>query len=733
MLVGQGQHREPRVVDAGSVFIESRLVFRESIVKAVALAVGFETPVDPVAVNGRAAIDTQAAPAYGTSAQRLILVAEDNTINQKVILTQLGVLGFAAIVVDDGEAALEAWRKGHFGLILTDVHMPLLDGYALARQIRREQGEAGRVPIIALTANTSPGEADRCRAAGMDACMSKPISLDNLAQMLDRWLPRGESASPDPRGATDPPPSASIFDPGVLADLIGDDEAVIDTFIEDFKAVLWSSATEIRTGAQAGDWAATGAIAHRLKSSARAVGALELGERCQALEDADPNDVEALEAALAAFEAAVTVTERALAERRSAGPAEPSLPAAASGPTMSEAGVVILDDRLEDVERLRQSLRQYDVEALVHWQDGHRALEWLRGRNTSSLLVLVDLNMPAMDGIDFMRRLADQGYSGAVAIVSSADERVLETAAKLGAAQRLEMLGHFRKPLTGRRLEALLALWRGYVPRDPRKPGRRFTANEVLRGVVNNEMVLHYQPKVSMVDGSVVGLEALVRWDHPDEGLVPPGLFVDVVEAQGGIDMLTGAVLSLALAQARRWSKAGTPQRVAVNVSMGNLLRLDFPELLAAEAARYKVPIGDLRLEVTESRLMSDQRAQVGALARLKLKGVGLSIDDFGTGHSSLSQLRDIPFDELKIDRSFVHGSSKHSTQRALFTASLGVAHELDMQVVAEGVEDRADWDFVRSNGVDSAQGYFIAVPMPADALPMWFEQWKRRVPELLP
>ncbi len=395
-------------------------------------------------------------------------------------------------------------------------------------------------------------------------------------------------------------------------------------------------------------------------------------------------------------------------------------------------GVLILEDRVDDAERLATALRSFGVDVLHHWQDGRVALDWLRGRDTSSLLVMVDLNMAAMDGIDFMRRLADQGYTGAVAICSSADQRVLETAAKLATAQRLEVLGHFGKPLAGRRLETLLALWRGYVPRDAHQPARLFTANEVLRGVVDNEMVLHYQPKVSVVDGTVVGLEALVRWNHPDEGLVAPSAFVPVVESHGGIDLLTGTVLSLALQQARRWRATDTPQCVAINVSMNNLLRLDFPELLAAEAARHDVPITDIRLEVTESRLMSDQRSQVGALARLKLKGVGLSIDDFGTGHSSLSQLRDIPFDELKIDRGFVHGGSHDATQRALFAASLGVAHELRMQVVAEGVEDRADWDFVKAHGVEYAQGYFIAKPMPADALPAWQEQWKRRLAELL-
>jgi EAL domain-containing protein (putative c-di-GMP-specific phosphodiesterase class I) len=228
-------------------------------------------------------------------------------------------------------------------------------------------------------------------------------------------------------------------------------------------------------------------------------------------------------------------------------------------------------------------------------------------------------------------------------------------------------------------------------------------------------------------DGALIGVEALVRWQHPVDGLVYPGRFIAVAEAHSLIDGLTRAVLRQALAQSRRWRGTGLALRVAVNVSMDNLARLDFPEFVQSEILRHGVPPTDLLLEVTESRLMVDARASMDILTRLRLKQVGLSIDDFGTGHSSLAQLRDIPFDELKIDRGFVHGICDHATQRAIFTASLEMAHQLGMKVVAEGVEDRSHWDFVRAAGCDVAQGYFIARPMPADALAAWAVQWRHR------
>jgi EAL domain-containing protein (putative c-di-GMP-specific phosphodiesterase class I) len=144
------------------------------------------------------------------------------------------------------------------------------------------------------------------------------------------------------------------------------------------------------------------------------------------------------------------------------------------------------------------------------------------------------------------------------------------------------------------------------------------------------------------------------------------------------------------------------------------------------------VPASSLVLEVTESRLMKDALASLDILARLRLKRIGLSIDDFGTGHSSLAQLRDIPFAELKIDRSFVHGAGRDSSLRAIVEASIGMARQLAMTTVAEGVEDREDWDFLRTTGCDFAQGYFIAKPMPASEVNVWITAWEARRPDIV-
>lgn len=167
--------------------------------------------------------------------------------------------------------------------------------------------------------------------------------------------------------------------------------------------------------------------------------------------------------------------------------------------------------------------------------------------------------------------------------------------------------------------------------------------------------------------------------------------------------------------------------KVAINVSVDNLNTLDFPEQITSAAAAAGVAPQSILLEVTESQLMKDLRAPLEILTRLRLRRFRLSIDDFGTGHSSLAQLRDVPFDELKIDQSFVHGAHHNETLRAIFYASVGLAKELGMEVVAEGVEDVDDWTFVQRTGCDLAQGYFIARPMPAESILEWMIGWRQR------
>jgi EAL domain-containing protein (putative c-di-GMP-specific phosphodiesterase class I)/FixJ family two-component response regulator len=392
--------------------------------------------------------------------------------------------------------------------------------------------------------------------------------------------------------------------------------------------------------------------------------------------------------------------------------------------------VLVLDDEPFMLKLLSHMLSKLGFPQVTTCSSGYTALEWVDSPSSAPDLILCDLNMPEMDGVEFVRKLVEHQYVGSLILVSGEDERVLQTAEKLVQAHQITVLGHLNKPVSPARLGALLEKYTHLSQKNPKTKKVIYSADEVRLAIANGELVNYYQPKVAVASGRVVGVETLVRWNHPLDGMVFPDQFIGVAEEHGLMDALTHVVLIAALAQAKAWRRAGLALRLAVNVSMDNLKSLNFPDIVAGFAAEAGVPPQDVILEVTESRLMTDLRVPLEILTRLRLKRFHLSIDDFGTGHSSLAQLRDIPFTELKVDRSFVHRAWSDDTIRAIYEASLSLTKQLDMEIVAEGVEDRDDWDFLQRTGCYLAQGYFIAKPMPAADLPNWMEDWRIRVQE---
>ena len=394
--------------------------------------------------------------------------------------------------------------------------------------------------------------------------------------------------------------------------------------------------------------------------------------------------------------------------------------------------ILALDDEPFMLNLLVSTLGQLGYAQVTACGNAHDALQEMDDPKGPPDLICLDLNMPEMDGVEFLRKLVERHYSGALILVSGEDEQVLQSVEKLIQAHRITALGHVQKPVRPKILEELIEKWRPAAA-DRRRSGRApFGAEEVRAAIAKGELVNFYQPIVAVATGELIGIEALVRWRHPTLGMVFPDQFINIAESNGFVGDLTCAVLDAAFKQAREWRDANLALKVSVNVSTEDLASLDFPDILARCASSAGLAPSSIVLEVTESRLMASLVIALDVLNRLRLKRFRLSIDDFGTGHSSLAQLRDIPFDVLKIDRGFVHGAATDSKLRAIYGASLELGKQLHMEVVAEGVEDRVDWDFLLQTGCGMAQGYFIAKPMPGEDLFSWLAIWKRRVLEEL-
>jgi len=273
-----------------------------------------------------------------------------------------------------------------------------------------------------------------------------------------------------------------------------------------------------------------------------------------------------------------------------------------------------------------------------------------------------------------------------------------------------------------------------YSPgRDEYSPTRLSLVAELRKAIDAGELVLYYQPKADLATDEVTGVEALVRWQHPERGLLMPDEFVPLAERTGLIRDLTRAVLDSALRQARAWQDHGIDLAVSVNLSARDLLDLDLPQTVATLLGLHGVSSEWLELEITESVILADPMRARAVLSRLDAMGVRLAIDDFGSGYSSLAYLKRLPVSEIKIDRSFVMNMERDDNDAVIVRSTIELGRNLGLRVVAEGVENDAVWHRLAQLRCDQAQGYFLARPVPADELTRWLGERVRRARVALP
>jgi EAL domain-containing protein (putative c-di-GMP-specific phosphodiesterase class I)/ActR/RegA family two-component response regulator len=376
-----------------------------------------------------------------------------------------------------------------------------------------------------------------------------------------------------------------------------------------------------------------------------------------------------------------------------------------------QPSLLVVDDEPELVELIGEFARRagYDVTTTSNPDDFDRLY------HDGFDVVVLDLWMPRRDGIELLRHLAERRSRARVILVSGFDERVLEAARRLAASYGLNVVGALTKPV---RLAALTGLLTVSHAPAPETAGLAFevTLAALRSAFADDRLVVHFQPQVSLHSGNVVGVEALVRWQHADGALIPPAMFIGIAEAADLGQPLTWRVIEKVAPVA-----AALPNiSISINLPPVSLTDVTFPDRVMAHLADSGLAASRLHFEITETSVAREAVSALDILTRLRLKGFSLAIDDFGRGHSSLDQLRRLPFSELKIDRSFVSRMDHDAASRSIVEHCITLGHDLGMTVVAEGAETSGVWHELERAGCDIVQGYAVLRPAPLDELAHW-------------
>ena len=360
------------------------------------------------------------------------------------------------------------------------------------------------------------------------------------------------------------------------------------------------------------------------------------------------------------------------------------------------------------------------------------AATFLKELSADTTLVLLDLLMPEMDGIELLRRLAERKCKADIVLMSGVGKRVMESAGHLAQVLGLSVVGHLQKPFQVDELKHVLQTspWRRSEPVLNLSHQFAIQKEDLKNAIEHDEFVVYYQPQIEIASGCVIGVEALVRWQHPRRGLIFPDRFIGRMEKFGLIDELGWIVANRGMSEVGQFANGeGGALTLSLNASVNSLCHLTFPDVLMSLAEKHGVSPANVTIEITETGLIRELSKALDILTRLRMKQFKLSIDDFGTGYAMMQQFKTIPATELKIDKSFVQEMMGNNRSRIMVQKTIDIGHELGMQVMAEGVETQEQLTFLRVNGCDSAQGYFFSRPIPAKEMVIWLRTYRDASP----
>jgi EAL domain-containing protein (putative c-di-GMP-specific phosphodiesterase class I)/ActR/RegA family two-component response regulator len=393
--------------------------------------------------------------------------------------------------------------------------------------------------------------------------------------------------------------------------------------------------------------------------------------------------------------------------------------------------VLIVDDSRVQRSHGAALCRELGVTTVHEASNGHEALALLASLQPPPGLLIVDLEMPTMDGPELLFQLQQRGIDIPIIVVSSRERVLIDAVREMGSVLGLRVRRALQKPLQEQTLRDALHDLGSPVAERPNSPALSIEVEALSEGLERGEIFVHYQPKADFRTGMIRGVEALARWQHPTLGLVPPDQFIALAERHDLIHRLTLEVMNQALLQIAAWQARGLHLPLALNLSPLLLERSDLAQEISSLVQCHGLSPDQVVLEITESSLVSSLGLALSVLARLRLKGFGLSIDDYGTGFSSMQQLARVPFTELKIDRGFVRGAPERESLQVILRSAIEMANRLGLTTVAEGVETLQEWRMLQEFGCTLGQGWLIARPMPAADVVRWLKQHRAQLAAL--
>lgn len=722
-----------------------------------------------------------------------ILLVDDNDFNQQIGQELLQAANCVVTLANNGKEALDfilGNSHQHFDCVLMDIQMPVMDGLEATRQIR-QHSSLPNLPIIAMTANAMSEDKIQCLSVGMNDFISKPFTPDTLYKTVLRWVTQNislmskeyevsegseesggseehnqllnendETLKDQYDGATKMSEktralesdndsenlnvSSAIhqelsIDLNVLAVLVNHSPEKIEQFAWKFLESITQGLMDFSTALCDKKLKDINALGHKLKSSARTVGAFYFSNLCAKLEVL--KDEHAFEKAKiliqelnvqanyierdirAYFDQQHTNGTQFITVSRQTIQETFYIQALVTNPTLDV--LVLEDDQIENA-LVCDNLKRLGIKHISSCLDGSHAMAIFKSKAPDFLIC--DLNMAGMDGITFLRLIADEQYKGGIIVLSSADKSVMRAAENLVKAYGLNLLASISKPFALKEVvQAMNKQVNLFVQRPTFTKTVALTIDELQEGLDHHYIEVYFQPKVSIKNNRIKGAECLARWRHPSRGLLYPDAFINAIEESHLIDAFTLEILRLSAAQLRAWNDQGHQLCLAVNISMDNLNQADLPEQFEKIICDAGLQPSQFILELTETRLMDNLTLSLEVLTRLRLKGFALSIDDFGTGFSTMENLKQLPFTELKVDRSFVNNACNDEAAIAILNSSVQLGKIFHLNLVAEGVENQDDWDLIAQSGCDDIQGYFLTKPLPADAFIEWCDAWNQK------